>query len=67
MAAGLTAAPTRTGTAAARSVREGETHTVKMKRRELTRIIEAMVIRPAGKGGAQRGAFRADLLGTIWK
>ncbi|CAM5532246.1 recombinase family protein [Streptomyces hirsutus] len=66
-AAGLAAAPTRTGTAAARIVREWETYTVEMKRRELTRIIEAVVIKPAGKGGAQRGAFRADLLEIMWK
>ncbi|MEU1693408.1 hypothetical protein ABZ590_18500 [Streptomyces hirsutus] len=51
----------------ARIVREWETYTVEMKRRELTRIIEAVVIKPAGKGGAQRGAFRADLLEIMWK
>ncbi|MFD4258338.1 hypothetical protein ACFWR9_12080 [Streptomyces sp. NPDC058534] len=63
----IVAAPRRAGSAAARIVREWETYTVEMKRREMTRRIEAVVIKPAGKGGAQRGAFRADLIEIVWK
>ncbi|WP_432162500.1 recombinase family protein [Streptomyces tendae] len=63
----LVSAPRRVGSAAARIVREWETYTVEMKRREMTRSIEAVVIKPAGKGGAQRGAFRPDLIEIVWK
>ncbi|MFE5739512.1 hypothetical protein [Streptomyces celluloflavus] len=30
-------------------------------------IIESVVVRPAGKGGAQRGTFRPELIKIVWK
>jgi hypothetical protein len=38
-----------------------------MKREEIMRRIDAVVIKPAGKGGAQRGAFRPELIEIVWK
>lgn len=57
----------RAGTAAARIVRDWENYTVDMRRQEIRRSIEAVVISGAGKGGAQRGLFRQDLLEIVWK
>lgn len=63
----LSATPVRAGSAAARIVREWDQYTVDMKREEMQRSIEAVVIKPAGKGGAQRGQFRSDLIEIVWK
>ncbi|MYT30571.1 MULTISPECIES: recombinase family protein [unclassified Streptomyces] len=63
----LSAAPVRAGSAAARIVREWKDYTVDMKREEILKNIEAVVVKPAGKGGAQRGEFRADLLEIVWR
>ncbi|KEF03955.1 MULTISPECIES: recombinase family protein [Streptomyces] len=57
----------RPRSAAARIVREWNAYTVDMKRREMGRSIEAVVVAPAGKGGAQRGIFRPDLIEIVWK
>lgn len=64
---GLSAAAARAGTVATRIVREWENYTVDMKRAEIVRSVEAVVIKPAGKGGAQRGAFRSELIEVVWK
>lgn len=37
-----------------------------MKREEIIRSIEAVVIKPVGKGGQQR-AFRAELIEIAWR
>ncbi|SEN61245.1 recombinase family protein [Actinacidiphila rubida] len=60
-------APVHSRSLAARIVREWETYTVDMKRTVLTRSIEAVVVSRAGKGGAQRGVFRPELLEIVWK
>ncbi|MEV7868538.1 recombinase zinc beta ribbon domain-containing protein [Streptomyces sp. NPDC088124] len=66
-ASALFGTPIRTGSTAARVVREWDTYTVDMKRAEITRSLEAVVISRAGKGGAQRGRFRPELLEMVWK
>ncbi|MFD5113776.1 recombinase family protein [Streptomyces sp. NPDC058391] len=63
----LTATPARAGSAAARIVREWDKYTTDMKRNEITKSIEAVVISPAGKGGAQNGVFRPELIEIVWK
>ncbi|MFE1576919.1 recombinase family protein [Streptomyces fradiae] len=63
----LSAAPVRAGSAAARTLREWGRYTVDVKREEIVKSIEAVVIKPAGKGGAQNGEFRADLVEIVWK
>ncbi|MFE4052369.1 recombinase family protein [Streptomyces sp. YIM B13518] len=66
-AANVVTAPARAGAAAARIVREWETYTVEMKRQEMARSIEAVVIKPAGRGGAQPRVFRHDLIEIVWR
>ncbi|MFB8351689.1 recombinase family protein [Streptomyces niveus] len=63
----LTPAAARAGYSAARIVREWDTYTVDMKRKEITKSIEAVVISGAGKGGAQNGVFRPELIEIVWK
>ncbi|MER6380803.1 recombinase family protein [Streptomyces sp. NPDC001127] len=63
----LAVSPVRAGSAAARIVREWKDYTVDMKRAEIRRSIEAVVISKAGKGGAQRGVFRSELIEIVWK
>ncbi|MFI6682519.1 recombinase family protein [Streptomyces sp. NPDC050485] len=63
----LSAAPVRAGSAAARIVREWKNYTVDMKREEMQKSIESIMVKPAGKGGAQRGAFRPELIEIVWK
>ncbi|WP_374983025.1 hypothetical protein [Streptomyces fradiae] len=63
----LSAAPVRAGSAAARIIREWGRYTVDVKREEIAKSIEAVVIKPVGKGGAQNGEFRADLVEIVWK
>ncbi|MFJ8844407.1 recombinase family protein [Streptomyces cyaneofuscatus] len=63
----LTAAPARTGSVAARIVREWPDYTMDMRRREIEKSVESVVISGAGKGGAQRGAFRPELIDIVWK
>lgn len=63
----LPAAPERAGSAATRIVRDWKTYTVDMKRQEIVKSIEAVVISGAGKGGAQRGVFRPDLIEIVWR
>ncbi|MFF3623081.1 recombinase family protein [Streptomyces sp. NPDC002467] len=63
----LSAAPARAGSTAARVVREWGNYTIDMKREEIRKRVEAVVVQPVGKGGAQRGAFRPDLIEIIWK
>lgn len=63
----LSVTPIRASSAASRIVREWDTYTVDMKRAEITRSLEAVVISKAGKGGAQRGQFRPELLEIVWK
>ncbi|MFF3793306.1 hypothetical protein ACFYXW_25165 [Streptomyces sp. NPDC001981] len=58
----LSETPARAGSAAGRIVREWEGYTVDMKRQEIMRRIESVMISGAGKGGAQRGVFRPELL-----
>ncbi|TDC23337.1 recombinase family protein [Streptomyces sp. 8K308] len=64
---GGSAMPECAGLAAARVLREWETYTPDMKRQEIMRSVEAVMIKPAGKGGAQRGMFRPDLIEIVWK
>lgn len=66
-AALLTTASGRPASTVARVLREWESYTVDMKRREIERAIDAVVIKPAGKGGAQRGRFRPELIEIVWK
>ncbi|MFI6723641.1 recombinase family protein [Streptomyces sp. R-74717] len=66
-ASALSGTPARAGSAAGRIVREWEGYTVDMKRQEIMRSIESVVISGAGKGGAQRGVFRPELLEIVWK
>ena len=66
-ASGVSAMPVRPGAAAARIVREWDKYTVDIKREEIMRRVETVVINPAGKGGAQRGAFRPELIEIVWK
>ncbi|MDT9689225.1 recombinase family protein [Streptomyces sp. P9(2023)] len=63
----LSATPARAGSAAARVVREWKSYSVDMKRQEIQRNIEAVVISGAGKGGAQQGVFRPELIEIVWK
>lgn len=63
----LSETPARAGSAAGRIVREWEGYTVDMKRQEIMRSIESVMISGAGKGGAQRGVFRPELLEIVWK
>ncbi|MET8739917.1 recombinase family protein [Streptomyces sp. NPDC004728] len=63
----LSEAPVRGGSAAARIVREWGSYTVDMKRQEILKSIESVVISGAGKGGAQRGVFRPELIEIVWK
>ncbi|MFF0474160.1 recombinase family protein [Streptomyces sp. NPDC004284] len=63
----LSLTPARAGSAAARIVREWESYTVDMKRQEIQRSIESVVISGAGKGGAQRGMFRPELVKIVWR
>lgn len=63
----LSIAPVRAGSAATRIVREWHSYTVDMKRAEIVRNIESVVVSKAGKGGAQRGLFRPELLEIVWK
>lgn len=63
----LSVSPVRAGNAAARVIREWSGYTVDMKREQIQKDIESVVIKPAGKGGAQRGVFRSDLVEIVWK
>ncbi len=63
----LTASPVRAGSAAARIVREWKGYTVDMKRQEIQKSIESVVISGAGKGRAQQGVFRPELIEIVWK
>lgn len=63
----LSETPARAGSAAGRVVREWEGYTVDMKRQEIMRSIESVMISGAGKGGAQRGVFRPELLEIVWE
>ncbi|KKD03067.1 integrase/recombinase [Streptomyces sp. WM6386] len=63
----LTAAPERPASTVARILREWGSCSVDRKRQEIERAIDAVVIKPAGKGGAQRGRFRPELIEIVWK
>ncbi|WP_258050063.1 zinc ribbon domain-containing protein [Streptomyces finlayi] len=63
----LSVTPARAGSVAARIVREWDSYTVDMRRAEIARSMEAVVISKAGKGGAQRGRFRPELLEIVWR
>ncbi|WP_405480953.1 recombinase zinc beta ribbon domain-containing protein [Streptomyces sp. NBC_00009] len=66
-AAVLSTAPRPSKSTLARVIREWESCTTDMKRREMERAIDTVISKPAGKGGAQRGAFRPDLIEIVWK
>ncbi|WP_420033831.1 recombinase family protein [Streptomyces sp. cg28] len=63
----LSAAPERTAPTIARVIRDWQTCTADVKRREIERAVDSVVIKPAGKGGAQRGTFRPDLIEIVWR
>ncbi|AVH58550.1 hypothetical protein C4B68_25405 [Streptomyces dengpaensis] len=63
----LSTTPVRASSTAMRIVRDWGNYTVDMKRQEIERSIEAVVIKPAGKGGSQRGIFRPELIEIVWK
>ncbi|QNS06026.1 recombinase family protein [Streptomyces xanthii] len=50
-----------------RVVRDWNCFTTDQKREELERAIETVVVKPAGKGGAQRGTFRPELIEIVWR
>ncbi|MEV0446215.1 recombinase family protein [Streptomyces spectabilis] len=62
----LSNTPVRASSAAARILREWGRYTVDMKRTEIMKSIEAVVVKPAGKGGNQQG-FRPELIEIVWK
>jgi DNA invertase Pin-like site-specific DNA recombinase len=61
------AIPERPNSTVNRVVREWDSFTTDQKRHELERAVETVIVRPAGKGGAQRGVFRPDLIEIVWR